>query len=237
MENKVVVVTGASQGIGEEIAYAFSTLKNVTLILLARAESNLKMVTSACKEKGADAHYYVCDVSSEVAVQSAANEILEKWGAPHVLINNAGQYAATPFVDTCAAEFKAVIDANLTSAFLVTQSFLSPMLARKSGDIFFICSIASLQGYKDSFAYCAAKHGMLGLARTLRMETLNTGLRVMSIMPGAVLTPAWGAHKFDEEQFIPAADIGKVVVDLHHLHPASDVEELVIRPRLGDIKY
>jgi NAD(P)-dependent dehydrogenase (short-subunit alcohol dehydrogenase family) len=236
MQNKVVVITGASQGIGEQIAYAFSRVKNVTLVLLARSEKNLQKVVKACKESSVDVHYHVCDVTDEAAVQSAASEILSQWGAPDVLVNNAGQYAPTSFINTSLDEFKSVIDVNLTSAFLVTRAFLADMLKKKSGDIFFICSIASLHGYADSFAYCAAKHGMLGLARTLRQETLNTGLRVMSIMPGAVLTPAWGNEPHDEKRFIPAADVGKIIVDLHHLDASSNVEELVIRPRLGDIK-
>jgi NADP-dependent 3-hydroxy acid dehydrogenase YdfG len=235
MKNKVVVITGASQGIGEQIAYAFSVIKNITLILLARSEENLKKVTAKCKENGADTHFHVCDVSNENAVQSVGQEILLKWGAPDVLVNNAGQYSPSAFTDTGIAEFKAIIDANLTSAFLVTQSFLSAMLQRKTGDIFFICSIASLAGYAGSFAYAAAKHGMLGLARTLRQETLTTGLRVMSIMPGATLTPAWGNIKLEEERFIAATDIAKIIVDLHHLDKTANVDELVVRPRLGDV--
>lgn len=231
----IIVVTGASQGIGAEVAKAFAREKKHTLLLLARNEANLRHVLQECQELGAvNAEYFISDVTDEASVKKTAKSILAKWGTPDVLVNNAGHYAGGTFLSTTFDEFKSQIDVNLMSAFLVTHAFLGPMLENKSGDIFFICSIASVHAYPGT-GYTASKHGLLGLARALREETKKLGLRVTSIMPGAVLTPAWGALDIPADRFIPGSDIGKVIVDIHNLDRSTDIEEIIIRPRMGDV--
>lgn len=234
MQKKTIVITGASQGIGEQIALAFSSLENVRLILIARSKEHLQKVVDLCQKQIAEVHCFSCDLTDEKQFKTIGESIVTQWGAPQVLVNNAGEYATTSFEHTTVDEFKKIMDVNLTSAFIVTQAFLPSMLKENTGDIFFMCSIASIHGYADSFAYCAAKHGLLGLARTLRASTLKTGLRVTSILPGAVLTPAWKNVPTTEDQFIPASDIGKMIVDLHLLDRRTNVEELIVRPQPGD---
>ena len=225
-----ILVTGASQGIGAEIAKKFATLKNAVILLLARSEDNLKTIANECRALGADAHYYVCDVTNEMQIKQVTAEIIAKWGALDVLINNAGLYQPTSFLETNLAEFNYQISINLTSAFLITQAFLPAMLAKKSGDIFFVCSTASWQPFTISPVYCAAKHGLLGLARSLREETQDKGLRVIAIMPGKTLTPSWGETSIPQEQFIPAVDIANTIYAIQHLNARTNVDEIIIRP-------
>ena len=104
------------------------------------------------------------------------------------------------------------------------------MLKRKMGDVFFLCSIASLNAYPDSLAYTAAKHGLLGLARTLRAETKDKGIRVTAIMPGPVKTPAWGDPPPEQVRFISASEIGKMIVDIAKLNRNTNIDELVVNP-------
>lgn len=229
-----IIITGASQGIGAATARAFA--KNNSLFLLARDENNLKKVSDECEKLGANTQYFVCDVTKEQEVKTVAQHILTTIDAPHLLINNAGFYAPSHFQSMSSELFRAQIDINLISSFLITQAFLPAMLAKKSGDIFFVCSIASLGAYPNSVAYTTAKHGLLGLARSLRLEVMHQGLRVVSIMPGAVLTPAWDGVNVPEECFIPADDIAKVMVDVHKLDPRTNVEEVIVRPQRGDIQ-
>lgn len=228
-----IIITGASQGIGAEIAKKFSSIKDAVIILLARSEPNLKLVANECRELGAEAHYFVCDVTDSAQINKVTTEILAKWQTPDVLINNAGLYQPTSFSETTLEEFNYQISINLTSAFLLTQAFLPSMLAKKSGDIFFVCSTASWQPFTISPVYCAAKHGLLGLARTLREETHDKGLRVVAVMPGKTLTPSWGATTIPEEQFIPAIDVANVIYDIHHLDRRTNIDEVIIRPRLS----
>jgi NAD(P)-dependent dehydrogenase (short-subunit alcohol dehydrogenase family) len=232
----VIVVTGASQGIGAEVAKAFAkNKKDNVVLLLARSEEKLKDITKACQKLGSDAYYFVCDVTKDKQVQDVAKEIINQWGAPDVLVNNAGCYSPSSIATTSGESFRAQVDVNLTSAFIVTQAFLPAMLAKKSGDLFFLCSIASLHAYPGSIAYCAAKHGLLGLSRVLREELKLKGMRVTAVMPGATLTPAWDGVDLPPERFIPSSDIAKTIVDIHQLDRATTVEEIVVRPQLGDI--
>ncbi len=231
---KVVIITGASQGIGAEIAKKFAvSQKDIVLILLSRSEEKLQAITNQCRNLGADAYYYICDVTDEDQVKSVAKNILSKWSTVDVLVNNAGFYQPSSFYETTAFEFKSQIDNNLTSAFLVTQAFLPAMVTQKHGDIFFVCSVASLHGYAGGFAYCAAKHGLLGLARTLRVETKDKGIRVISLMPGETLTPAWGETQIASDKFIPADDIANIIVDVHKLDRRTNIDEIEVRPQSG----
>ena len=109
------------------------------------------------------------------------------------------------------------------------------MIERGSGYVFYVGSVASTRAYPGGAAYCAAKHGLLGLARVVREETKSSGLRVTILLPGATWTPSWSGVDLPEERFIPAGDIAKMLVDLYHLDSRTVVEELVVRPQLGDI--
>jgi len=230
-----VVITGASQGIGAAIAEAFAAAGDARLALLARTESKLEAVAERCREHGAEALVVPCDVTDDAAVATAAEHVLEWFGVPDVLVNNAGSFAPGGVLDMNPADFRKQIEVNLTSAFLVTHAFLAPMVERGSGDVFFMASVASIQGYPSSVAYGAAKHGLLGLARSLREEVKEHGLRVVALLPGATYTDSWAASDLPPERFMPPEDIARAVVDLHHLSGRTVVEEVILRPQLGDV--
>ena len=230
-----IVITGASQGIGAALAKAFSEEKDVRLALLARNVENLTSVSEACTKNGAKSYIFPCDVTDEAAVKQVAGQIEEKFGAPDILINNAGVFLPGSILETTGEMFRNQVDVNLNSAFYVTRAFLGEMMARKSGHIFYMASVASIQAYAGGSAYCAAKHGLLGLARVVREETKSAGVRVTAIMPGATLTPSWDGVDLPEERFMPADDIANAVIDIWKLSQRSVVEEIVLRPQEGDI--
>ena len=231
----VVVVTGASQGIGAAIARAFAEEPQARLALVARRREKLEAVAADCRKRGADVLVLPCDVTDEAAVAAMARQVLKRWGAPDVLVNNAGLFQPAPLRETSAETFRAQLEVNLTSAFLVTQAFLEPMIARRQGHIFFMGSVASLRAYPGSVAYCAAKHGLLGLARVVREETRTLGLRVTVLLPGATYTPSWEGMDLPEERFMPAEDVARTVRALYHLSPRTVAEEIVLRPQEGDL--
>lgn len=230
-----VVITGASQGMGAAIARAFARESESRLALLARTESNLEEVAAQCREAGAEAAVHRCDVTKDEEVEKACQDVLSRWGAPDVLVNNAGQFIPAPLLETTPADFRSQIDVNLTGAFLVTHQFLEPMVAAGSGDIFFMGSVASIQAYKGNAGYCAGKHGLRGLARVVREETKEKGIRVTTLIPGATHTPSWEGVELPEERFMPAEDIAKMVVNIHQLSGRSVAEEIILRPQEGDI--
>ncbi len=231
----VIVVTGASQGMGRAIAEAFAGEADARVALVARNEEKLNQVANACREQGAEAAVFPCDVTDEAQVAKMVQGVMDSLGAPDVLVNNAGVFQPGSLLETSLSSFRYQVDVNLVSAFMVTQGFLKAMMDKKAGTIYFMASVASLKAYPGGAAYCTAKHGLLGLARSVREETKEAGLRVTTLMPGATLTPSWDGVDLPEERFMPAEDIAKAVLDVYHMSDRTVVEEIVLRPQKGDI--
>lgn len=230
-----ILVTGASQGIGRAVAVAFADLDGAQLSLVSRNEALLAETRSLCRERGAEAELFLCDVTDERAVNATAGGIRDRYGVPDVVVNNAGLFEPGSVAEMSVDTFRQQVDANLTSAFIVTHAFLCDMIEQGSGHLFFMCSVASIKAYPGGAAYCAAKHGLLGLVRVVREETREVGLRVTAVLPGATYTRSWSESDLPEERFMPAEDVGKALVDVYGLSGRSVVEELLLRPQLGDI--
>lgn len=232
----VVLITGASQGIGAAIALTFAReIRGVRLVLVARNARNLETVERGCRKLGATAAAFACDVADGAAVAAMAAAVTKRFRAVDVLINNAGSFAMAPFAETSIEEFDRLIGANLRSAFLVTRAFLPAMLQRQSGDIFFMSSIAGLGAYPQSTAYCAAKFGVTGMAKVLRAETKDHGIRVSCVHPGATWSPSWENSGVKPARIMPAEDIARAFFDVYRLGRRTVVEEIVLRPQMGDL--
>lgn len=229
------VITGASHGIGRAVASAFAGEPGARLALISRNESLLEETRAVCRDRGAEAEYFVCDVTEEVAVRETADAVRDRWGAADVLVNNAGLFEPGPFRDTSLEVFRQQVEVNLTSAFTVTSAFLEDLLGRRRGHVFFMCSVASIKGYAGGAAYCAAKHGLLGLSRVLREETKEQGLRVTAVIPGATFTKSWEGAGLPEERFMPVDDVAAAVLAAYRMSGRSVVEEILLRPQLGDV--
>jgi NADP-dependent 3-hydroxy acid dehydrogenase YdfG len=232
----VVLITGASQGIGAAIAKTFAQeVHGVRLALVARNAKNLRAVAKACSRLGADADVFPCDVTDARAVDAMAVAVKKRFGAVEVLINNAGGFVPRRFLETSVAEFDAMVSANLRSAFLVSKAVVPAMLKRGGGDVFFMSSIAGLGAYPGSAAYCAAKFGVTGLAKVLRAETKGAGLRVCCVCPGATWSPSWRGAGVKEKRLMPAEDVARAFLDVYRLTRRTVVEEIVLRPAAGDV--
>jgi NADP-dependent 3-hydroxy acid dehydrogenase YdfG len=232
----VILITGASQGIGAAIAKVFAKeIRGVRLALVARNAKNLAAVARVCVKLGATAEPFAGDVADEAAVAEIAEAVAKKFGVVDALINNAGVFASAPFAQTAVADFDRIVAANLRSAFLVSRAFLPAMLKKKSGDIFFMSSIAGLGAYPGGAAYCAAKFGVTGLAKVLRAETKNSGVRVCCVYPGATWSPSWSGSGVQPERIMPAEDVARAFLGVYRLGRRTVVEEIVLRPQLGDL--
>ena len=225
-----IIITGASSGIGAAIAEVFRNDGEHQIILLGRSVRRLIAVAEKTKGKP-----MVCDITKEEHVEETSRKILFEFGPPDVVVNNAGHFVAKPLVETTPSLFRQQVEVNLTGAFMVTRALLPSMLEAGSGHVFFMASVASQQAYVGAGAYCAAKHGLLGLARVVRAETLNTGLRVTTFMPGATLTPSWDGTTLPEERFMPPRDVARSVLDAWKISSRTVIEEVLRRPREGDI--
>jgi NADP-dependent 3-hydroxy acid dehydrogenase YdfG len=232
----VVVITGASQGIGAAIARAFAGgVAGVKLALVARNSSNLATVAEDCMDLGAHAGVFPCDVSDEAAVGALEAAVRKRFGAVDVLVNNAGKYVGAPFLETTVADFDSMLSANLRSLFLVSRAFAPGMVRRRRGDIFNMGSIAGITALSGAAAYTAAKFGVAGLSKAMRAELKDKGVRVCCVHPGATVSPSWKDSGVPSRRMMPAEDVAAAFLSVYRMTRRTVVEEIVLRPQLGDL--
>ena len=237
MAKPVLLITGASQGIGADIARVFAKeLPGCRLALVARSEKNLRSVANACTKLGAGSvEIFPCDVSQEAPVEIMGKAVTKRFGPLDVLINNAGVFRGASFTETTVSLFDEVVAANLRSVFLVTRAFVPGMIARGRGHIFNMSSIAGQEAYPNGTAYCASKFGVTGLSHVLREELKTKGVRVTTVHPGATFSPSWKASGVPAKRMMPGSDVARAFFDIYALSRRTVVEEIVLRPQLGDI--
>jgi NAD(P)-dependent dehydrogenase (short-subunit alcohol dehydrogenase family) len=186
LQGRHVVVTGGGGGLGAAIATALAA-DGADVTLMGRTLATLeKQVRALQRSSTRRASAIACDISDAASVTRAFAQAVQEAGPIQVLVNNAGVAAASAFSDTALATWQHVIGVNLTGTFLCTQQVLPAMLSASSGRIINIASTAGLNGYARVAAYCAAKHGVVGLTRALAVETARTGVTVNVICPGYI---------------------------------------------------
>jgi NAD(P)-dependent dehydrogenase (short-subunit alcohol dehydrogenase family) len=176
LRGKHAVVTGASRGIGLAVARTLLA-HGARVTLMARDAAALEL---AATQLGSDVTWVAVDVSDEASVAAA----FARAGAVDLLVNNAGQAASAPFAKTDAALWQRMLDVNLTGAYHCIQAALPAMLDAGWGRIVNVASTAGLTGYRYVAAYCAAKHGLVGLTRALALELASKGITVNAVCPG-----------------------------------------------------
>ena len=176
LQGKHAVVTGASRGIGLAIAHALRA-QGARVTLMAR---DARALAAAAAGLGGDTAWQTLDVTDADGVAAA----FARAGAVDILVNNAGQAASAPFGRTDAALWQRMLDVNLTGAWHCIQAALPGMMDAGWGRVVNVASTAGLTGYRYVAAYCAAKHGLVGLTRALALEVANRGVTVNAVCPG-----------------------------------------------------
>lgn len=174
------IVTGGARGIGAAISRHLARA-GARVTIMGRDRRALE---HHAKELGAHGTAIVCDVADADSVDEAFMQARTHSGDAHILVNNAGQAKSEKFMDTDRELWDRMLQANLTSVFLCTQQVLPDMLEAKRGRIVNIASTAGLQGATRMSAYSAAKHGVIGLTRSLALETVKFGITVNAVCPG-----------------------------------------------------
>jgi len=182
---KTAIVTGAAQGVGLATA---TLLAQLGLRVVLTDMQSLEQQLAKLRADGAAVEGMSGDVSSEAFVRQLAERIGNEYGAADVLVNNAGISMIAPAEDTTAVQWQQVINVNLFGPFLLSKYLGAQMLARRSGSVVNVASVAGLAGISHRSAYNASKHGLVGLTRTLAAEWGGRGVRVNAVCPGWIKT-------------------------------------------------
>ena len=210
LKDKVVVVTGASRGIGKAAALALVTQGAKVVINYARSSDAAIATVKEITDAGGEAIAIQADVSQSAEVDNLIKTTLDKFGRIDVLVNNAGITKDTLLLRMKPEQWQAVIDLNLTGVFLCTKAVSKTMLKQRSGRIINIASVAGQMGNPGQANYSAAKAGVIGFTKTVAKELANRGITVNAVAPGFIETDMTHDLKSDDIiQFIPLGRYGK----------------------------
>ncbi|QNH60863.1 SDR family oxidoreductase [Hymenobacter sediminicola] len=235
---KYVVVTGGSKGIGRAVVLSFLRAGFAVVTCARSAEDLARLQTDVAQEvPGARLHTLPADLSQPEDCHRFTEFVLSLGGAVEVLVNNTGSFLPGRLQDEPqdGSQLRQMLAVNLLSAYDVTLALLPGLIARRSGHIFNICSTASIMAYPNGGSYGIAKHALYGFTRNLREELKEQNVRVTAVLPGATLTASWEGVDLPAERFVRADDVAAAIHAAYTLSPQAVLEELLIRPQLGDL--
>jgi NAD(P)-dependent dehydrogenase (short-subunit alcohol dehydrogenase family) len=234
LTGKKAIVTGASSGIGKEVALRL--LKAGTQVsLVSRNPEHILSELPA----GSNAKSYAIDLGDVSQVAIKMQSIVAEMGGVDILINNAGMAYIGELIDMPLPEWQKLLDLNLTSVFQCLQAVLPTMRSQKSGTIINVASIAGKQGFPNWGAYCASKFALLGLTQAIAAEEQPHGIKVMSICPGSVDTPLWDTlgdkvpPSFNRAAMLRPATVADSIMTLINLPADAMINDLVLMPNAG----
>ena len=211
LKDRVVVITGASSGIGEACALVFAS-RGAKIVLAARRAERLAGLVEKIEAQDGAALAVTTDVTDEAAVENLFKQALDTFGSVDVLINNAGVADSTPITEMSFDTWRQVIDTNLTSAFLCSRAAMRAMQGQGHGRIINIGSISARVPRADSPAYTASKWGLDGLTRSLAIDGREHNIAASIFHPGIVATEiAPGAVKLPQDLAADPMDIAEVI--------------------------
>lgn len=227
----VVVITGASKGIGRAVAERFAAAGH-TLFLCARNIEHLQLSAAGITAKYSHSTVYIkrVDVSLKEDVLNFGNYVLQAAGAPDVVINNAASFTNSSIYNEEDGLLDKMMAANLNGAYHLTRTLLPGMMLKKSGHVFNICSVASIQGTANGGSYSISKFALAGFTKNLREEMKPYNIKVTGVYPGATYTESWHGSGVTPQKLIQPTDIAELIYTAAHLSPQACVEEIVIRP-------
>ncbi len=230
-----VLITGASRGIGKAIAEIFAanghdlflSSRNEVALYKAMEDLQTRYASVSIKAKA-------FDLTDKEQTKELGNWCL-KYTVPDIIVNNAGLFEPGSVHNEPEGLLENQLAINVSSAYHLTRALLPKMMTRKSGHIFNLCSIASLHAYKNGGAYSISKFAMYGFSKNLREEMKPYNIKVTSVHPGAVLTDSWGDYDNSSKRIMEAEDVAKMIYACTQLSPAACIEDIVMRPQLGDL--
>jgi NAD(P)-dependent dehydrogenase (short-subunit alcohol dehydrogenase family) len=232
----VAVVSGAGSGLGRSIAVALARRGHPTA-LLGRREAPLRETLAEIEAHGGDGAVLPTDVRDAGAVEETVARIVERWGAPEVVVPAAGVAAVAPLDETSPETFRDLVDTNLLGVFHLLRAVLPSMKSEGRGRLVPVLSVAAREGFPAWGAYGASKWGLRGLVASLRAELAGSGILVTALYPGASDTPIWESphmpSDWDRSSMVPADEVARLLVAALDGDPRALVEEIAVGPAGG----
>lgn len=231
---KKAIVTGASSGIGKEVALMLLQEGAQVSFVSRNPDATVSELPAGSNAKG-----YAIDLGEVSQVSTQIQAIVEDMGGVDILINNAGMGYIGELIDMPLAEWQKLFGLNLTSVFQCLQATLPTMRSQKSGTIINVASIAGKQGFPNWAAYCASKFALLGLTQAIAAEEQPYNIKVMSICPGSVDTALWDKlgdrvpPSFDRSAMLSASTVAAAIMTLVNLPTDAVINDLELRPNAG----
>ena len=234
--NPLVIVTGGTKGIGKAVIERFME-GGFDVITCARNEMDLFSLQQEMKTSfpSAELYYQPADLSLRKNVNDFISFIHSKNRQIAVLVNNTGVFIPGQVHNEEEGTLEKTIETNVYSAYHLTRGVISGMMDQKKGHIFTICSTASITAYPNGGSYCISKFALYGMTKVLREEMKPYDVKVTAVLPGATLTDSWKGTELPEERFVAAKDVADAIWAAYSLSPRAVLEEILIRPQLGDL--
>ena len=234
--NPLIIVTGGTKGIGLAVIENFAA-QGFDVVTCARNAADLQDLKIKIEKKHPSVQVFVqaSDFSKKDDVLAFADFVKNLNRPVDILVNNAGIFAAGAMEDEPDGLLENLMAVNLYSVYYLTRALMGGMVARRAGHIFNLCSIASVVAYPNGGSYCMSKFALYGLTKVLRQELKPHGIRVTAVLPGATLTPSWDGVELPAERFIKPEDVAASIAAAYLLSANTVIEELILRPQLGDI--
>lgn len=234
--NKLAIITGGTKGIGKALVEKFAS-EGFDILTCARNEADLKSLKSTIHELNKDVLVTTCvaDLSTKKGREDVVKIYTSLNRTAEVLINNTGVFVQGQIHTEPEGVLEIQMQTNLYSAYDITRGVVPGMIKNKRGSIFNICSIASIMPYANGGSYSISKFAMLGMTKVLREEMKEHNIRVTAVLPGATLTASWDGVDLPKERFMKPEDVANSIYGIYSLSDQTVVEELLLRPQLGDI--
>jgi len=229
LADRVALVTGGTRGIGKAIAQMLAAL-GANISICGRNEDHLRYAAKEIESHGARVHAQKADVSSNSDVTALVQTTEKKLGPISILINNAGIGMFGPVYEKTEEDWDRVMNTNLKGVFLMTRAVAPGMIARKSGDIINISSLAGKNTFANGALYCASKWGLQGLTACMAEDLRGFGIRVSAICPGSVATEFSGRGPKDASKVLTAEDVAHAVAMVLTQGSQSFISEVDLRP-------
>lgn len=230
------IITGATKGIGRALADAMWR-EGYSLAVCARNKEDLIAMAKEMipARPGQQFLWRSTDVSDRKDLKAFCDFVRNAWDVADVVVNNAGIFKPGEVLSEEEGLLEHMLKTNLYSAYDLTRAMFPLLQKSANGHVFTMCSIASIKAYPNGGAYTISKYALLGFTKVLREELKPLGIKVTAVIAGATWSDSWKGVNYPEHRLMQAEDIAEAVMSALRMSPSAVVEEILIRPQLGDL--